>query len=1085
MLCLRTVIIFTILMVAENCFSQTTPLFKTLDPKKTKVIFSNTLEEDETFNYFYYDNIYNGAGVAMGDLDNDGLADLYFVSNSGDDQLYLNLGKMKFKNITKKAIPDSDKSGWHTGVSFADVNSDGWLDIYVCRHGLGQQKEVNFPNLLYINNGDLTFTERAQEFGVADPGRSMDADFLDYDQDGDLDLFVSNHRENISVMDIYNRRPYVEQLHPNRLYRNDDGKFTDVTKAAGIIAYGFCLSASVSDLNGDGWPDIYVTSDYAEPDFLLINQRNGKFKNESRERLRHTSHYSMGSDIADFNNDGAMDVCVLDMSNKDYVKSKTNMGSMSVGTFLDNVAKGYNYQYMYNTLQLNLGTGYFSEIAHMAGISSTDWSWAPLLADFDLDGLKDLFANNGYYRDVRDKDFTAALKDYMATHPAPFDAEKMLAMIPQSKEVDYIFKNNGDLTFTDQSAAWGFTEGSNSNGAACGDLDNDGDIDLVINNINKTATILENTIEGKDYIKIKLAGPGKNPFAYGAKVTVTCGKKSYVQELNPSRGYASSSDLALIFALPGNDTAACAVTVQWNSKEQVTQPVSERNAVMTITYAAENIQPAKTLYIPAIKPDLLFAKTPEGEYDDYLREVLLPHKMSQLGPFLAVGRIDGTASEDANPGHDKFDDLFIGGPKGYPAQIYRGDGTGFEMVLQPALVADSAFEDGDAVFFYANDDEFMDLYVVSGGNEFAEGSRYYQDRLYINNAKGEFIRDKDALPAFATSGQRVLACDFDKDGDDDLFVPGRQVPGKYLQKPESIWLVNTNGKFENKITEIVPGLQYAGMITDAVFTDFDNDNDDDLIVVGEWMTPLFFENNGGKFTKTNRLENENAMYGWWNCIEPIDLNNDGVQEFLLGNTGLNNKFHPSPDFPFGAELADFDKNGTLDLVLSKYFSGVQHPVRGRQCLSEQMPVIAERFKTYGDFANTPYSVIFNEASQKEKVTTFSNGYLALENGSYVFHSFPNFGQVGCINAFVKLDLNGDQRMDFIAFGNKYEAEIETPRYDANPGLVFLNQGEMDFQVLPFEDFGPYMNRNAKDAALAGNSVFVANSGEGVMRYELW
>jgi enediyne biosynthesis protein E4 len=1060
------------------------PLFRSIDPKLSNVKFCNTIQETDSFNYFFYDNIYNGAGAGIGDINNDGLPDLYFASNKGNDQLYLNLGGLKFKNITKKAIPKGNTGGWHTGVSFADVNADGWLDIYVCRHGLGQSSTINFPNLLYINNGDLTFTEKAAEYGIADPGRSMDADFFDYDQDGDLDLLVSNHRENISVMDIYRRKPYVELLLPNRLYRNDDGKFTEVTKAAGLLSYGFCLSSSISDLNGDGWPDIYIGSDYAEPDFVFINQQNGKFKSEARDRLRHTSHYSMGVDIADFNNDGAMDICVLDMSNKDYVKSKTNMGSMSVGTFLDNVAKGYNYQYMYNTLQMNLGTGYFAEIAHMAGIASTDWSWSPLLVDFDLDGWKDLYANNGYYRDVRDKDFTTALKDYMASKPAQFDFKTMLAKIPQTQEVDYVFKNNGDLTFTDKSAEWGLTVGSNSNGSAYGDLDNDGDMDVVTNNINETATILENTTTGKNYIKIKLEGPEKNPLAYGAKVTVRTTSGEQVQEVNPSRGYASSSDAVLTFAI-GEPQSAYSVMVEWNRLEQTNMLADKKNELYTIRYSDKPNQNASTLYPFIKKPDPTFAKIIEPEYDDYIDEVLLPHKMSQLGPFLSTAYIHKVLSHSAEV-DDYFADLFIGGGKGQPGRIYaQVSENNFELTQQPALIADSIYEEAGSVFLDIDNDGDEDLYVVSGGNEFKAQSNRYQDRLYLNNGKGEFTRATDALPAETSSGQCVLVNNANRDGYLDLLVPGRQVPGKYLNHPESLWLVNDNGKFTNKIDEIAPELNYLGMVTDGAFFDFDGDMDDDLVVTGEWMTPVFFENTNGKFTIRKMLENEDAMYGWWNCLELLDINNDGVNEIMLGNTGLNNKFHPTPEFPFGAELADFDNNGTLDLVLTKYFGGIIHPVRGRQCLSEQMPEIADRFKTYADFAQTPFSVIFEEPAQKEKVTNFSNGYLQLENGKYKFHPFENFGQIGCINAIVPLAMNGDEFIDFIAFGNKYEAEIETPRYDANPGLVFLNENGKGFRVIPLEDFGPYINRNAKDAVLIGNSVFVANSGESVDRYELW
>jgi len=1082
------------LLASSLCFAQNeTPLFKSVSSEITKVDFQNTIVENDSFNYFYYDNLYNGAGVAMGDINNDGLPDLYFVSNQGADQLYLNKGEMQFKNITKKAFPKQDKSGWHTAASMADVNADGYLDIYVCKHGIGSAQQVNFRNLLYINNGNNTFTERGKEFGIDDPGRSMDADFFDYDQDGDLDLLVTNHRENTCIMDQFNHLTYLEQFHSNRLYTNNgNGTFTETTKAAGILSFGFCLSSSIGDVNNDGWPDVYITSDYSNPDFLFINQQNGKFKSEGKERLRHTSHYSMGSDMADFNNDGNTDVCVLDMSNKDYVKAKTNMGSMSVGTFLDNVAKGFNHQYMYNTLQLNLGSGYFSEIAHMAGIASTDWSWAPLLVDFDQDGYKDLYATNGYFKDVRDKDFTNSVKAYIATKPEKFDVQKMGALIPQSKEIDFVFKNNGNLTFQDKSKDWGLTTGTNSNGAAYGDLDNDGDVDLVINNLNEPATILENTGTGKNYLKIKLIGPKENPFAFGAKVTIKMGSSTQqVQELNPSRGYASSSDLILNFGL-GLDRYVSEIIVQWNSKEQTIITSPNQNQTLTINYETEKKDIATTVYPFLENPDTKFAKITEVEFDDYRREVLLPQKMSMLGPFLSKGHIHAS-SIDISVVYDPFEDLLIGGGKNQKTQIYAQIDREFQLTKQPGLEIDSAYEDAGSVFFDADRDGDEDLYIVSGGNEYEAFSPFYQHRLYMNDGKGNFTRNKEALPAITSSGQCVLANDFDKDKDLDLIVPGRQVPGKYLEKPESIWLVNENGKFVNKIKEIAPELQFLGMITDAIFLDFDSDNDEDLIVVGEWMAPTFFENEKGKFTKTTLLEDENAMYGWWNCVVPVDLNNDGVMELLLGNVGLNNKFHPSPTFPLSAQLSDFDNNGTFDLILSKFFAGVQHPVRGRECLSEQIPEISQRFKTYSDFANTPFQEIFDQTVKAEKVTNFANGFLMFENGKYKFYPFDNFGQMGCINQFIQAEMNGDEYNDVIAFGNKYEAEIETPRYDANPGLVFINQVPFrnkinfasDFKIIPLQDFGPFLNRNAKDAIMVGNSIFISNAGESVDRYQIW
>lgn len=1054
-------------------FAQQNPLFTSLDPKKTKVDFQNTVLENDTLNYFYYDNLYNGGGLAIGDINNDGLPDLYFVSNLGADQLYLNKGKMKFKNITETAFEKQDQSDWHTAVSMADVNADGWLDIYVCKHGLGQTDKVNYRNLLYINNRDNTFTERAKEFGVDDPGRSIDADFLDYDQDGDLDLFVTNHRENTCIMDQYFQKPYKELFHSNRLYRNDGDKFTEVTKASGVLSFGFCLASSVGDLNNDGWPDIYVTSDYGLPDFLFINQQNGKFKNEARERLRHTSHYSMGLDIADFNNDLFADVCVLDMSNKEYAKSKTNMGSMNVPTFWDNVAKGYNYQYMYNTLQMNLGSAYFSEIGHMAGIASTDWSWAPLLIDFDQDGLKDLFATNGYFRDVRDQDFTKILKEYMATKPEKFDCMKMLSLIPQTKEINYFFRNKGELMFEDVSAMWGSTYGTNAHGAAAGDLDLDGDIDLVINNLNEPAQILQNNLsaESKNYLKVKLTGPETNPFAYGTKVILRFGedKPALTQELYPSRGYASSSEPLLLFGILQGEKIE-SVEVIWNSREltYINQNIP-LNGTMEVKYADVYKDIHSPLYLPPAESKNLF-KIKEESFDDYATEVLLPHKMSELGPFFSKGDIVG----------DGLEDFYVGGSRNRKGRLYMQTSDEFILTSQPSIEKDSMYEDGGSVFFDADNDGDQDLYVVSAGNEYKANTAYYQDRLYLNDGKGNFHRDFSALPEILSSGQKVHAHDIDSDGDLDILRFGRQVPGFYLLKPESYILINTKGKFENKTKELAPELQYAGMITDAVLTDWDQDKDKDLIVVGEWMKPLFFNISDGKLLLHKVTQGDEELYGWWNCIEEYDFNKDGNMEYLLGNTGLNNKFHPSPVFPLSAHLEDFDKSGTMDLVLTKYFAGVCHPVRGRGCLSDQIPSVKERFKTYDEFAKTPVDQVFNFTSEPERATEFSNGCMSVAGGKISFIPFAPMGQIGCINRFIEIDLNGDGFNDFIAIGNKYEAEIETPKYDGNPGLIFLNvKGTGSYKIMPLEQNGPYLNKNAKDALLIGDYLFVSNSGEGV------
>ncbi|MBK9193343.1 MAG: VCBS repeat-containing protein [Crocinitomicaceae bacterium] len=705
------------------------------------------------------------------------------------------------------------------------------------------------------------------------------------------------------------------------------------------------------------------------------------------------------------------------MSNKDYAKSKTNMGSMNIPTFWDNVAKGYNYQYMYNTLQLNLGSGYFSEIGHMAGIASTDWSWAPLLIDFDQDGLKDLFATNGYFRDVRDQDFTKILKEYMATKPEKFDCMKMLSMIPQTKEVNYFFKNAGGLEFRDNTTNWGINGGTNSHGAVAGDLDLDGDIDLVINNLNEPAQILQNNLatESKNYLKVKLTGPDSNPFAYGAKVIVRFGDNypSITQELYPSRGYASSSEPLLLFGVFPNLKIE-SVEVIWNSREisYINQNIPH-NGTLEVKYTDVKKDNNSPLYLPPAESKNLF-KMKEEPFDDYATEVLLPHKMSELGPFFSKGDIVG----------DGLEDFYAGGSRNRKGRLYMQTNEEFILTHQPAIDKDSMYEDAGSVFFDADNDGDQDLYVVSGGNEYKTNTAYYQDRLYINDGKGNFTRNFSALPEILSSGQKVLAHDIDADGDQDIIRFGRQVPGFYLLKPESYVLINDKGKFENKTKELAPELQFAGMITDAVLTDWDKDNDKDMIVVGEWMKPLYFNNNNSIFSISEEINYCERLYGWWNTIEETDINNDGISEYLLGNAGRNNKFHPTPEFPLSASLEDLDKNGTFDLILTKYFNGVLHPVRGRGCLSDQIPSVKERFKTYDEFAKTPLDQLFNFTTDPQNASEFSNGFLFLSEEKLSFAPFIPMGQIGCINKFIQKDLNQDGFMDFIALGNKYEAELK-------------------------------------------------------------
>lgn len=1065
------------LLISFNSQSQQPTLFQELDPNRSGVDFVNEIFESDSLNFFLEDDLYNGAGVAVGDINNDGLVDLYFVSNFGKDQLYLNKGNLQFENITDKAFPDLPKTTWKTAVAMGDVNGDGYLDIYVCQRGTRKEYGPQRPNLLFINNGDLTFTEKGEEWKVNGFGRSNDVDFLDYDLDGDLDIWVTNRRLNTSIMEQYTKSMKQEQHHSNRLFRNDGDHFTDVTdKASGLLSFGLCLSSSIADLNGDGWPDIYVSGDYNLPDFMFINDGNGLFKNQLNMRTRHTSHYGMGVDIADFNNDGWQDVFVLDMSNTTYEKSKTNMGSMSIANFWRNVSKGYNYQYMYNTLQLNLGHAYFSEVAQMAGIASTDWSWAPLVADFDGDGWKDLFVTNGYLRDVRDQDFMAGLRTYMDT-TKEFDVQLMLSKIPVSREVNFLFKNQGDLTFNDVSTDWGVTHGSVSQGAAYADLDNDGDLDLIVNNMNETASILENKSEGKRYIQLQLRGPEKNTFAVGTKVDVVLDDdRTLTQEIYPSRGYASSSDYRLTFGLGAAEIKK--IIIHWNPKETTVLTMVKANQLLAVDYNTAKKESADPIVNPFAyfkTPDHQFARVGQKEVDDFQSELLIPHKMSELGPFMCAGDVNEDGTED----------LYVGGNRDFPGRLFVSGGEQLKNVKVEAFELDSAFEDGDAVFFDIEGDGDLDLYVTSGGNEYQAGSEPYRDRLYINDGQGNFSRDFEALPDIKISGQCVVAHDVDGDGDMDLFVGGRQLPAAYPTKVSSYILENKNGKFTDITSTVAPQLKDIGMITDAIFEDVNGDGKADLVTIGEWMTPMAHLYEKGKYKYDPTIFPEEDLHGWWNDIVALDIDGDGSKELLLGNNGLNNKFHPSREKSLKIYLDDFDKNGRKDIVLSKYASGEEHPVRGRECLSQQMPEISEKYKTYVDFAQAEFSEIFALPDSYQYVNEMRSGYLKLKDKKWSFVPFDNFAQLGPINQFVSGDINGDGKLDFVAVGNRYEAEIETPRYDGNPGLIFINKGSGVFDIFPIEQVGISLNKNAKDAVRIGSDIYISNSGENITRYSIF
>ncbi len=1060
------------------------PLFSLLSHETTGIDFINTLHETVEVNTYNYINSYSGGGVAIGDINNDGLTDIFLTGNTVPDKLFLNKGNMTFEDITATAgVAGGD--GWSSGVTMGDVNGDGLLDIYVCK-AFNDRNPLLRANLLYINNGDGTFTESAKAYKVDNDNLSTQATFFDYDLDGDLDLFVGNHPRVYNLNSTYSfqqvSNPKLENS--DRLYRNNgNGSFSDVTRSSGILNYGFLLGVIAGDLNDDGWPDLYLANDHQEPDILFINNKNGTFTDGIHDYFKHISYFSMGIDMADYNNDGLLDIIVADMMAEDNYRQKTQMASMDPQGFWNMVDHGYHYQYMRNALQLNNGNGTFSEIALLAGVSYTDWSWATLFADFDNDGLKDLFVTNGYKRDIKDKDFVKKIDDQLASSGGRYKKDEIfqiLSMIPTTLLSNKYYRNKGDLTFADLSASSGLNHPGISTGAAYGDLDNDGDLDLVVSNINDEVYIHQNNtneIDPKRYVRVQLKGQGKNPYALGAKVTLKYRDQLQYQELTLTRGFQSSVDHVLHFGL-GDQPSVDEILVEWpDGKTTTMTDVPSDQLVVIDQQQAQNRNMAATGTEKKYFTDITAASGAkfthrENEFDDYEKEVLLPHRMSHFGPHIAVGDVNG----------DQRDDFYVGGAAGQAGKLFIQQSSGkFVPASGQPWTHDRKQEDIQALFFDADQDKDLDLYVVSGGSEFPAASPLLQDRLYVNDGKGRFIKTHDALPEMLSSGSCVSGADFDADGDTDLFVGGRVVPGRYPLAPRSYILENMGGRFRNSTADLAPDLEAPGLVTDAVWTDFNGDGDTDLMVVGEWMPIGFYQNNNGKFeniTATYGLENST---GWWTRIIAADMDRDGDTDYIAGNLGLNYKYTASEQEPLHVYCHDFDNSGSLDIVLGYYNRGICYPVRGRQCSSEQMPMIKKKFPTYDQFATATlkdiYGSTLDEALHLE-ARYFASAYI--ENQGYqnfVLKALPVEAQFSMVQDMIPGDFNHDNHPDLLIAGNFWVAEVETGRADASIGLLLTGDGKGNFESVHVNKSGFFAPGDVRDMAVLnkGQIILVTNN----------
>jgi hypothetical protein len=1053
----RLVLCMLIAVRLDGCSHKPPPLFTKMEEGHTGLHFINLIKENEQANVLNYAYFYNGGGVAIGDINNDGLPDILFTGNMVPNRLFLNKGNFEFEDITEKS-GIAQKQGWCTGATMVDINGDGLLDIYICRSG--DIDPAKRKNLLFINNGDLSFTEEAERYGLADEGYSTQAAFFDYDKDGDLDMVLINHSLQQYANGAFENAALRGKKDPafaTKLYRNDNGHFVDVSTQAGIVSnvLSFGLGVAVSDINNDGWPDIYISNDFNEPDHCYINNKDGTFSERLSECMDQTSLYSMGSDFADINNDGWPDLMTLDMLAEDNHTQKMHSGAENFDKFQLLFHQGFYYQYSRNMLQKNNGDGTFSEIGQMAGVSNTDWSWAALFSDFDNDGYKDLFITNGYAKDFTDMDF---IKYHISkTHSGvagepPSTAMDLLDKMPSLTPPDYIYRNNGDNTFTKKTMDWGFGEKKISSGAAYADLDNDGAMDLVVSRINSEAGIYKNNanrlVPNNNYLRIKLQGSDKNTWGIGAKVSVYCKGNLYYQEQFPVRGFQSSVDPLLNFGI-GEAAMADSVIVIWPDdkmqklksvqgrqtlvikwKEADTKWDYEKHSVIN-TYLKEVPAPAFTHH--------------EKESNDFAIQPLMPNYLSRQGPCMARADVN----------RDGREDFFVGGARGQPGQLFiQNANGGFTNKPEPAIAADSLGQQVSAVFFDANGDGYPDLYVACGGYGFAERDDALQDHLYLNDGKGNFSKSPLPLPDMRFSKSCVRVADINGDGAPDLFVGGRVVQGKYPLSPGSKILLNDGkGGFRDATAVVAPELAALGMVTDAVWLDLNKDRREDLVVVGEWMPIKVFINENGRLRDVSSDYIKFPSSGWWNTIIAEDMDGDGDSDLVIGNMGTNTQFRASERQPVSLYYKDFDGNGILDPILCYYIGGVSYPAVSRDDLADQLPMLKKKFPGYSGYADARLEDIFTPEQMKDagllQASCMETVYLENRGAAgFLRKDLPPEAQYSPVYAIGAADIDHDSKKDLILAGNNSWTRIRFGRYRANHGVLLKGDGKGGFSYVP-------------------------------------
>jgi enediyne biosynthesis protein E4 len=1072
-------------LACGSCNERDNTLFVRIHPDNSGVDFVNENHETERSNILTYEYFYNGGGAAIGDINNDGFADIYFTSNSFENKLYLNKGNFSFEDITRSSGTVCDK-GWKTGVTMADVNADGLLDIYVCRSASPDQKMRR--NILYINNGNLTFTDKADEFNLDDDSFSTQASFFDFDRDGDLDCFLLNHSllEISNSFDITNRDskkrfPYVG----NKLLRNDKGSFIDVSDSVQIYgpSSNFGLGVSIADINNDGWMDIYSGCDYTGRDKLLLNHLGKRFIDVTQTQLSHISKFTMGTDVADVNGDGHMDIFTLDMLPEDNYRQKQLMGADKYDVFRTMVKNGLHAQYMRNMFHLNNGDSTFSEIGQLAGISNTDWSWSALINDFNNDGIADIFVSNGFKRDLTDNDFAKfnAQQEIQTARRSgkQLSTLSVISKFKENKMPNYFFEGKEDFIFSNKCSEVGLGEPLITNGAAYGDLDNDGDTDLVLNNMNEKAAIYKNTsdVSGRHYLSVHLTGKGKNTKAIGSRVAVYAAGKIFVKELMPVRGFQSSVDYPLNFGL-GNINHIDSVVVKWPTGNYSTIPLPRVDSKLEIdegtvrSILREDADPSPT-WFSRTKGTPFVHK--ENEFNDFNIQPLLPQMYSRVGPALASGDVNG----------DSLDDLFVGGGIGQPSTILIQK-TDNQFGRQIILKTDSFGEPADAVFFDMDGDKDNDLYVVTGGNEFNQGDQRLADLLYRNDGKGNFSLQR--LPEITESGSCVRPADVDNDGDIDLFVGGRIKTGRYPESPSSYILLN-DGKGNFRLDQQRSlKLENIGMVTDATWVDIDKDHKEDLIIVGEWMPVTILINEGATFVNKTDAYLDVPSRGLWNCIVAGDFDADGDQDFIAGNLGLNNQMKISTADPATLYYGDFDENGSVDPLLTYRIGTGLYPYASRDELVEQLPSFKKRFRNYSDYSKATIDHVLTPSEMKGlnklNAEILESCYIENTEKALILKRLPTRFQFSPIFSIQVSDVNHDGKLDVICGGNLSATRARSGKLTGNTGLLAFGDGAGGFKVCLPEKTGLKLTVDVRRLLFAGQCLIAGVNNDSLRVYSI-